>query len=226
MHNGKPVTRQLQIRINLNYRPLSRLSMDLKVMPGSNKGHKFILCIIDEVTNYLITVLIYQSKAEEIGVALIEYVLTKYCIPDCIIMEQDSAFMSTLLNYLFNKLDIKIKKSHPYNHWSLHAKHGIKSLLMILIIQLTNIGQMWSKYLSLATSAYNTFNTPNLVKFSSYELVFRRKPKVLHNLDTAPNIKVSGTFKDYHELLNKRLKYLHDLLQNFKSKRLAMINKD
>ena len=41
-----------------------------------------------------------------------------------------------------------------------------------------------------------------------------------------PDIKVSGTFKDYHELLNKRLKYLHELLQNFKSKRIAMINKD
>ena len=61
-------------------------------MPRSSKGHKFILCIIDEVTNYLITVPIYQSKAEEIGDALIECI-TKYCVPDCIIMYQDSAFM-------------------------------------------------------------------------------------------------------------------------------------
>ena len=35
------------------------------------KGHKFILYIIDEVTNYLITVPIYQSNLEEIGDALI-----------------------------------------------------------------------------------------------------------------------------------------------------------
>ena len=66
-----------------------------------------------------------------------------------------------------------------------------------------------AKYLSLATFAYNTFNTPHLVKYSLYELVFRRKPKLLLNLDTMPDTKVSGTFKDYHELLNKRLKYLH-----------------
>ena len=32
MCNEKPMTRQLKTRINLNYRPLSRLSMDLKVM--------------------------------------------------------------------------------------------------------------------------------------------------------------------------------------------------
>ena len=55
--------------------------MDLKVMPQSNKGHKFILCIIDKVTNYLITIPMHQSKAEEIGDALIEHVMTQYCIP-------------------------------------------------------------------------------------------------------------------------------------------------
>ena len=57
--SDKPPTRQLQPRIYLNYRPMSKLSIDLKVMPRSQKGHKFILCIIDEMTNYLITVPIY-----------------------------------------------------------------------------------------------------------------------------------------------------------------------
>ena len=199
--------------------------MDLKVMPYSSKGHKFILCIIDEVTNYLITVPIYQSKAEEIGEALIKHVM-KYCVPDCIIMDQDSAFMSSLINYLFHKSDIKIKTVAPYNHPSLWAEHGIKSLSMILTKHLTNLGQMWPKYLSLGTFAYNTFNSLNLANCSLYELVFGRKPKILLNLDTMPDIKVSGTFKDYQKLLNKRLKYLHDLLQNFKSKRIVMINKN
>ena len=59
------------------------------------------------MTNYLITVPIYQSKSEEIGDALIEHFITKYCVPDCIIMDQESAFMSSLTNYLFSKLDIK-----------------------------------------------------------------------------------------------------------------------
>ena len=59
----KPSMRQLQPRIYLNYRPLSKLSMDLKVMPTSQKGHKFILCIINEVTNYLITIPIHHSRS-------------------------------------------------------------------------------------------------------------------------------------------------------------------
>ena len=55
------------------------------------------------MTNYLITVPIYHSRSEEVGEALIEHVISKYCALDCIIMAQDSAFMSTLMNYLFRK---------------------------------------------------------------------------------------------------------------------------
>ena len=68
--------RQLQTRINPNYIPLSRLSMDLKVMPRSYKSHICILCTIDEVTNYLITIPIHQAKWKEIGNALRENAIT------------------------------------------------------------------------------------------------------------------------------------------------------
>ena len=133
--------------------------------------------------------------------------------------------MSSHINYLFSKLDIKIKTVAPYNHQSSQVEYGTKSLSTILMKLLTNLGQMWQQYLSLATFAYNTFNTLNFANFSPYELVFGRKPKVLLNLETMPDIKVAGTCKDYHDLLNERLEYLHKLLQDFKSKRLAMINK-
>ena len=66
-------------------------------------------------------------------------------------MDQDIAFMSSLMTYLFHKFDIKIKTVGPYNHQSLQAEHGIKSLSHILLKHLTSLGQMWTKYLSLAT---------------------------------------------------------------------------
>ena len=200
--------------------------MNLKVMPRSHKDHKYNLCIINEVTNYLITIPIFQARSGEIGETLIENVITKYCIPEYIIMDQDSTFMSSLMTYLLDKFNIKIKTVAPYNHQSLQAEHGIKPLSTILTKHLTNLGQMQPKYLSLATFAYNTFNTPNLGNYNSYELTFGRKPKALINLKSNPDIKVSKTFKEYDELLNKRIKYLQNIIFNFKSKRLAMINKD
>ena len=107
--------------------------------------------------NNLIILPIYQSRSEEIGDALIDSVISKYHIPDYIIMDQDSAFMSSLMNYLFKKFDIKTVA--PYNHQILQAEHGIKSLSTILMKHLTGVGQMWPKYLPLVTFAYNTFNS-------------------------------------------------------------------
>ena len=200
--------------------------MDLKVMPRSQKGHKFILCIIDEMTNYLITVPIYHSRSEEVGEALIEHTISKFCALDCIIMDQDSAFMSTLMNYLFRKLNIKIMTVAPYNHQSLQAEHGIKTLSQILTKHLSGQGQIWHKYLPLAMFAHNMFNSPNLAHHSPYELVFGRKPKLLLDLEMDPDVRVLGTCREYLLQLRKRLEYLHKLLQDFQMKRLALINKD
>ena len=178
------------------------------------------------MTNYLITVPIYHSSSEEVGEALIEHVISKYSIPYCIIMDQDSAFMSTLMNYLFRKLNIKMKTLAQYNHQSLQAEHGIKSLSRILTKHLTGQEQMWHRYLPLATFAHNTFNSPNLANHSPYKLVVGRKPKLLLDLEMDPDIKVSGTYREYFIQLGKRLEYLHRLLQDFQMKRLALINKD
>ena len=200
--------------------------MDLKVMPRSQKGHHYILCVIDEMTNYLVTAPLYQARSEEIGVALIENIISKFGIPEYMIMDQESAFMSTLMNYIFKRLRAKIKTVGPYNHQSLQAEHGIKSLSSILTKHLRCQGQTWNKFLFLATFSYNIFNTPNLCNHSPFELVFGRKPKILLYLETDPDIKVSGTYQDYYTLLNKRLHYLQNLLQSFKVKCLALINKD
>ena len=139
-------------------------------------------------------------------------------------MDQDSAFMSTIMNHLFKRLNIKIKTVALFNHKSLQAEHGIKSLSTILTKHLTAQGQMWPKYLLLATLAHNTFNSLNLAHYSPYELTFGRKPNVLIDIETDPDIKVSGNFTEYYTLLEKQLRYLHDILQQFKSKHLVMIN--
>ena len=108
------------------------------------------------------------------------------------------------MNYLFRNLNIKIMTIAPYNHQSSQAEHGIKSLSRILAKHLSGQGLMWHKYLPLATFAHNTFNSPNLANHSPYELVFGRKPKLLLDLETDPDVKISGTYREYFLQLRKR----------------------
>ena len=133
--------------------------------------------------------------------------------------------MSSLMNFLFKKFEIKVKTVAPYNHQSLQVEHGIKSLSNILKRHLMEKGQMWPKHLPFATFAYNTFNSLILANYSPYELIFGRKPKLLIEVDMDPDIKVVGTFKEYYTLLRKRLQYLHKVLQDVRTNRLAHMNK-
>ena len=74
------------------------------------------------------------------------------------------------MNYLFKKQDIKIKTVAPYNHQLLQAEHGFKSLSTMPTKHLKILGQMWPKYLPLATlDTIHTFNSPNLASYIPYE---------------------------------------------------------
>ena len=56
---------------------------------------------------------------------------------------------------------------------------------------ITGLGQYWPKYLPFAIYSYNTFCNPNLNGFSPYKLVIGRKSKLLIDLETDTNVKVS-----------------------------------
>ena len=85
-----------------------------------------------------------------------------------------------------------------------------------MIKHLTKLGDMWIDYLPFATLVHNTYNSPNLGNYSPYELVFGRKPKLLRELETDPDIKVVVTYKEYYKRLEQRLKYLQKVLLDFK----------
>ena len=115
--------------------------MGLKVMPRSYKGHKFIIVAIDKVTNFIVFIPIHHPRLEEIGDALIEHVFSKYSTPEYMTINQDSAFMSTVINYLFMKMGTKIKIVRSYNHQCLQTEHGIRSSVTLLTPHLRGLSQ-------------------------------------------------------------------------------------
>ena len=144
---------------------MTRLSIDLKVMARYYKGQKIFLVVIDEVTNFMVTIPIYQSRSEEIGDALIEHVFSKYSIPECMIMDQDSAIMSALINNFFKELGIKIKTLAIYNHQ--FYMQNMEYAFSYHIHEIFNRIRT-----TFAMCSYNTFCSPNLNWFSPYKLVF------------------------------------------------------
>ena len=63
--------------MNPNYKAMTKLSMELKVIPRSYRGYKYILVVNDEVTDFMVNIPVHQSRSEEIGDALIQYMISK-----------------------------------------------------------------------------------------------------------------------------------------------------
>ena len=103
-------------------------------LDGQLNWQVFTHCIISRATELSTVQSVICGMAH-----LIENIISNHYVPDYIIMDQDSAFMSSLMNYMFKKLDIKIKTDAPYNHHSLQAGHGIKSFLLTISLILDNL---------------------------------------------------------------------------------------
>ena len=99
----------------------------------------------------------------------IDNVISEYCTPDHITKDQDSAFISSFMDYLLKKCNMKINCT-AYNHQPLQTEHGIKSLSTILTNHLTGLGQMWPKSLPSVMLTYNAFSSPSLEYYSPHEL--------------------------------------------------------
>ena len=70
--------RQFENRINLNYTSMTKLSCSIKFMYRASTDHEFILVFTDEVTDCLVTILLYRGTSPEVGEALINHVFCKH----------------------------------------------------------------------------------------------------------------------------------------------------
>ena len=204
---------------------LANVSMDIKYMPKSSKGYKFLLVILCEVTNFLVTHPMKEVSAEQVCTILVDEFISYFSTPVRIVCDQDPSFMSTLCQYCFQQYKIQLITVSVTNHKSLQAEHGIKSLSNMIITHLTGLGRNWHVFAKPCMLTYNSFQTPNLDDFCPFELVFGRKPRIVPILEVTPPVPVTGTFKDAYDILNKKLKYFREMLIKFRDKRFEIMNR-
>ena len=225
--NSKRFHRPLQKRTyDISQPAFSNVSMDIKYMSKSNKGYKYMIVILCEITNFLVTHPLKEVTASEVCRILVEEFIAYFSTPVRIVCDQDPAFMSSLCRYCFQQYKIQILTVGVTNHKSLQAEHGIKSLSNLILTHLTGLGRDWHIYAKPCMLTYNSFSTPNLDGFCPFELVFGRKPRIVPIQEVTPPVPVTGTFKDAYDLLNKRLKYFREMLIKFRDKRFEVMNRD
>ena len=95
-------------------------------MPFTTEGNKYILTFHDKLPKYTIAVPISQQDAEIIARVFVEEILLKFGIPQVILTEQGSNFLSELFTNVSKLLKIKKLKTtayHPQTNGALERTH-------------------------------------------------------------------------------------------------------
>ena len=191
----------LQRKYDINQGTMTCISMDIKHMPGSSTGHNYILVMLCEISNFMVTAPMVTATSPEICQVMQDHLICVFGNPVKLICDQDPAFMSHLTQTMLLSYGVKLITVSPTNHKSLLAEHGIKSLSNILMKHLTGLGLDWNIYCKPAMSVYNSYASPNLADFSPFELVFGRKANICPEFEFKPQVPITGTHKQAFEIL-------------------------
>ena len=172
-------------RIPLDTRTMARMSMDIKEMPESELGFRYILVCVCEFTNWMKTIPLADQKAQTIAMALYFKICCEYGTPKAIICDEAPAFQSVALQEYFKALNIQPIYISPMNHGSNRSERYIRTLNDIITKCLVGTGNNWPLYVSSATFAMNC-QVSQVTGFSPFQMVYNKQPPDKLSFDFDP----------------------------------------
>ena len=166
--------------------------------------NKYVLTFQDELSKYTLAKPAAQQDAMTIAKAFREEVILKFGIPQMILTNQGSNFLSEIFTNVCKLLKIKKIKCtayHPQSNGALGRTHHV--LVEYLRCFILEDQSNWDKWLPYATFVFNT--TPHTATgFTPHELLFGRKPNIPGILQREPP-DTQYTYDDYVKELQSRL---------------------
>jgi hypothetical protein len=84
------------------------------IHPASSKGHQFVLVATDYFTKWMEDVPLKNTTHREVIHFISEHIIHRFGIPQIVIMDQGSSFMSHQVREFAESLTIKFLSSSPY----------------------------------------------------------------------------------------------------------------
>ena len=179
---------KLQLEItDTHEKPWVKIYLDVVgPMAQTENNNKYILTCQDNLSKYVIAIPMKNQTVEEVTEAFVNNIILIYGIPNYIVTDQGTNFMSDMFKRickLFKIEKINTTAYHPESNGALERTH--KTLVTYLRCFCNPKTSDWDKWLPFASFTYNT--SPHAItKFSPYELLFGRKCNIPGILQTTP----------------------------------------
>ncbi|PFX14793.1 Transposon Ty3-I Gag-Pol polyprotein [Stylophora pistillata] len=176
--------------------PFKKIAIDIVgELPRTTTGYRYILTIVDYATRYPEAIPLRSTSSKAVADALIQY-FSRVGIPDKIVSDQGSNFMSKLMAQLYEQLGItKIKTSvyHPQANGLVERFNGtLKSMLRKFVRERV---QTWDKYLPYLLFASREVPCES-TGYSPFELLYGRTiPLETSTIEKSAFISTEGLYE-------------------------------
>ena len=156
-------------------KPFQRIAMDIVgPLPKTSRGNRYILVICDYATRYPEAVALPTMVAPRVVKELIQ-LFARVGIPEEILTDQGTNFMSTLLEELYHLLQIRRIRTSPYHPQTDGLVERFNGTLKSMLRKFVGNNQKdWDSYLPYVLFAYREVPQES-TGFSPFELLYGRR---------------------------------------------------
>lgn len=208
-------------------RPFERIALDVVgPLPETADGYKYLLTFQDDLTKFVGAIPIVNQEADTIAREFVKHIVLTFGIPDSILTDQGTNFLSDLFKNICKLLQIKKTRTtafHPESNGSLERSHRtMKEYLRCFVNENVN---NWVDFIDFGVFTLNT-TVNQATNYTPSELLYGFKIVIPNSLMSNP-VPLYNYDNYYHELRYK-LQRAHQIAREnqLKNKEKTKINFD
>lgn len=211
--SNNTTTHQPMVITTTASKPFERIYLDIVgPLTVSEKQNSYILTIQDDLTKFSSAFPLHSHDAQTVAKALVEGFICQHGIPETILTDCGTEFLSKLFKECCKLLEIEKLNTtpyHPQTNGSLERSH--RTLAEYLRHYVDKDHKNWDNYIPYAMFVYNT-TVHSTTKYQPYELVYGFPAVVPHTLSRNPTIRYN--YDDYSAELKQKLQEAHKIARD------------
>ena len=176
-----------------------------------DKGNRYILTFQDDLTKFVVAEPIPMQGAETAARAFVRNIVLKFGIPEVVLTDQGSNFLSQLFQNTCKLLRIKrihTTAFHPESNGGIERGHRV--LIEYLRHYVTEDQRDWDDWIPYAAHVYNV-TTHGATGYAPFELLFGYGARVPSSLQEQPTPRYNY---DYISELKGRIQATHAIARD------------